>query len=775
MLNSPHFAMKISTVPITHRIKHLQPIFSITMGNKYFCTGGINGEVKLWDFSYNHVKTIKKHTGSVTCVRFSTDNKFLASSGDDGKIFVMDCDGNEVLKVIKHPSDVTHFEWTPEFLVSTNLDGELLVTKISDFTEFRKMKSHDEPILGMAFSRSFKFLSTYSESKIVLYEDFNIKTERATEKGTILENLQSKVSFSPDEKFISVGLQFNNKLPTVDILNLDLKQSFSLTGHVAPCEIAVFHPRMFKMKLESTVLRYALISVASQDLSLSIWNTLNPKPFVLVKNFTEQPVLDMFWDGLVLYVSSYDGVVRRVEFSREELGEEIEVEEEYVEKGLPFSDTNIEMKKSLDRRTERLDLEERIEVIKMEGYTLPDGRTLKDHLRCAGVSKCADAAVKDTQEESVATSGCVAVEKKGNVTVSIKKDNTPTTTTAVVNNTAIDNTVTNNTATDNTLTNNTANTTPINNNDNSNKLKKKPQLENFKLETLPKRISPVLLDKKTPVVVSKESSTIFLFDTALPEKLRLEKTEPFRITLGDFTVILDDENDISVLRSSKFFYKITGPCNKVCFNDRFLVVYTRYVQIYELETGVLYSPFISIRLAFLDLNNDDLLLVNSYGDFQVLNLVKNKTVQDKLPKTKGLTKIKLSKTHFVLAEYDDGSELLFYNRKMKSWIAINPRFNSITTTGADYLKDYDDTINELEVMFMHYSLVRDQKNMKKVLKQVVGILKRMKRIDEVVEYKMENMFLKIEDQKMVRMLLEELNEEIEFQKFVMKIHQKLNC
>jgi len=680
--------MKISTIPITHRIKHLQPIFTIAKNNTYFCSGGINGEMKLWNLSYDHIKTVKKHSGSVSCVGFSLDERFLASAGDDGKLFIFEVASMDIVKTIKHQTDVTHFIWTPEFILSANLNGELVITRIADFQEFRKIKTHDESILGMAVSPDFKLLCTCSESKIVLYENFNVICEKLLEKGTILENLQSKPSFSPNGNFISLGLQFNKKIPTVDILDLNLAPVFSLAGHVAPSEVTAFCPLVFK-----NIKKFFILAVASQDLSISLWNTLNPKPFVLLKNITESPILDMFWDGLILYASSYDGVVVKIEFDEKELGEVIEEGSTDQETGLPFCDKNIEIKRTYEKRTEKLDFGEKLEVIKLTGFTVGDNRQLEDVL------------AEQAKIEPVKT----VVKKKGD------------------------------------------------------------------LEPKPVRIAPVMLDqeKKKPVVSVKEGSTVFLFDTVVPEKLKIQRSTPFKQNFGDFSIELKESGEVHVFRAGRFFYKITGPCGKVCFNGNYVIVYTSYVQIYELFTGILLFPFISIRLAYLDLLDDKVLLLDAYGDFKVLKIKTGRATVGKLSKTRGLTKIQLSKSHFIVAEYNN-DELMFYYKRTGMWMMLNPKFNSIVSGAIDFYNDHDETLAELELCFVHYSLLDDQCNMKKVIKQIGSVLIKIQKLEDAIEYKLERFLSQIKDKKFVQMMLEELNEVLAFQKFVVKQLRKLN-
>lgn len=729
--------MKVQTIPIAHRIKHLQPIFTITKGSNQFASGGVNGEMKLWDSLYNPIKTIKKHVGSVTCVRFSLDGNFLASAGDDGKIYIFNSN-HDIIKTIKHSCDVTHLEWTPNFLISSDLDGYVLITKISDFSEFKKLKNHDQSILGITISSDFRYLCSYSQDKIIIYDDFNIKSEKLIEKGVILENLNSKISFSPNNKFISVGLQFNKKRPTVDILDLNLENLFSLVGHAAPTEITCFCPFSFKK-----IQKFYILAIASQDLSISFWNTMNPKPFLLLKNFTESPVLDMFWDNLVLYVSSYDGIVKTITFDESEFGEKVENDVSDQEFDLPFNEKNIEMQKNYEKRIEKLDFTENIEIMKLVPFTVSTGLTvseaIKENEMANKVSEIES--IKSKMNES---SGFIL--ESSDLSKSLNEPNA------------------------NHLNETNANTeSTLNSNIESTLNAIVPPLQ---IQNKPKRITPVMIDKpkSAPIISRKDNNFVVLYDTKQPEKLKMIKSTPFKTFLNDFSIELKDDGAVIINRANRSFYKINGPCYKVCFNQHFLAIYTTHVQIYDLTTGCLILPFIFIKLSYFDILDSKLLILDLYGDFTIIDLLKKKSISGKLAKTKDLSKIQLSKTHFLVAEY--GNEIVFYNKKMKIWLSVNPNFNSITTSGVDFLNDNDDTMAELELCFVHYALVEDDKNMMATLKQFISLIKRKKKLEEFVEYKIEKMLSHVKNVKILELILEELNREMFLQRFVFKMCRK---
>lgn len=707
--------MKIRTTPIAHIIKHPQPIFTIDKSSKYIVSGGMNGEVKLWSRDFELVKLIKKHSGSITATRFSIDQKFLATSGDDGKIFILDRECNDVLKTINHKHDITHIEWTSEYLISTDIDGQMIFTKIieyenyTEFIEVKRIKKHQNSILGLAISPNNKYICSYSIDRLMLHEGVDEVRDIVLKRGgLILENLNSKISFSPNSQFISVGLQFNKKRHTVDIFDLTLNCVYSLVGHVAPSEITCFCPIIFKYRGSEKIETHSILAVASQDLSVSFWSTLNPVPFLVIKNITDQPVLDMFWDGLDLYICSYDGVVKQLEFNKEEFGEIAEDLEEDVSYNIPFSLKNIELKKKYLDSTDKIDLDENLE------FERPAEMKVEDKL------------IEEVYKEKL------EAEKLE-------------------------------------------------------KIKEEKNLEVLANESRPVRITPISLNQKktVPIKIEKYGNHVVLYDINLPEKLKLEYDIPFKKIVAklDGEYLLEFDGDVFMYRNDVLFYRIKGPVYKVCYNSEFLVLYTGYVQIYDIATGCLLFPYLAYKVSFISILRGTLLLVDCYGNFNIFSLTKSSNpihfnpsikcgVSGKFSKTKFLKSVELSDKFFILAEYRDG-EILSYNKKLKTWISINPKFNSITTTGIDFLNDYDETLNELEISFINFSMLNDIRSIEIISKKWINLILRMKKIDEYMEYKIENL-ISLVNPELKAQLLQELNTESSFHRFVARMCQKFN-
>lgn len=731
--------MIISTVPILHKIKHQEPIFTIHRSPKYFATGGINGEMKLWNSAYKHVKTVKKHTGSIASIRFSTDGRYVASAGDDGRVYIFDSDAENVIHTVKHSSDVTNIEWSADFLFSVDLDGFLIVTRLSDFSTALRVNNHHGSITGLCVSPDYHYACTYSEGILVLYKDLVLVKTLEIEKGIIMESLNSRLSFAPNSKFISVGLQFNQKSPTVDIFDTSLTRAFSLIGHAAPTEITAFCPLAFRHAApRGHSACYYIIALASQDLSISLWSTASPRPFLLVKNFTEAPVLDLCWDGTTLYASSYDGIVKKLVFAPGELGEVTAPGEEEEEFELPFSTKNIELQKSRAARRERPDLNEKIARVPLGDFVINDQKLeeiiedSRNKKPAAGAPNNASAAKDSKTNERAGATENAANSKTANA----KKDEETAGSVA-------------------------------GNDPNANRL---TITDGTNIKPNAKRLTPVMLerDEKVPVVVKSTGRSVVLFDTSIPERLRLAKTEPFKQTIGDFLIELNAASTkLTVQRNMKPFYAITALINKVCFNEKFLVVFTAHVQAYDLATGCLLLPYILVRAAYVDLMGDRLLIVNCSGDFSVVSLGGGRTRSGRLPRTKGLQRVALHGRYYILAEYTDGT--VCYNKEMGLWMALDPPFNSITTAGTDFYNDTDETLSQLESSFANYRMFADQPRMRAVAKQFVGAVKRMGRLDSATEYKLAAMLRALGDKELVHALAEEMNEEVFLQRFVEKL------
>ncbi len=309
--------MFLETLEMCHGEKKKATIFTIDISaSNEVVTGGGDGKITLWSTkqSFTH------HSGAVLCVRFSPSGNHIASGSDDKTVNVYRRDGRFVFakKLSDHKSDVVGLAWTGELLLSAGCDGVINIYDAAHFGLVRKIEENVS-LKGLAVDPAWKYICIHHDKGIKLYDIQGnyVAQNEDIGKGNVTECFFSRMSFSSDSRFVAVGLSFNNRANCVEILDMHMNSTYSLLGHAAPSEVVAFNPNVFKRDE-----KYYVIAVASQDRSISLWNSSNPKPFLLLKNIVEAPVLDMRWslDGGALLVCTYDGEVKRMQFKKNELG-----------------------------------------------------------------------------------------------------------------------------------------------------------------------------------------------------------------------------------------------------------------------------------------------------------------------------------------------------------------------------------------------------------------------------------------------------------------------
>ncbi|KAI5148838.1 hypothetical protein ENBRE01_0566 [Enteropsectra breve] len=881
--------MIISKTPIEHIIKHPEPIFTIDRNSTHFATGGLNGELKIWDSSYRHIRTVKKHVGSVSSARFSRDGQLLASAGDDGFVYVYSTSDYEApIHTIKHPIDVTNVEWGGNFIVTADLDGNIFISTFNStpennisrfftnrtvsFNLLKKLKTK-KSITGLAVSPNSQLICIYTEGVVKMYKNFEFVSKFNTEKCVIVESLNSRLSFSPCSKYVSVGLQFNRKNPTVDVFNSSLEREFSLFGHVSPSEITSFNPNKFKAIINQSVNnsannidnntninvknniddtknnvdnganinvnnnstnsaninvnkntdnsaninvknnidnstndfkngsneinivindsenkkscsdKYAVLAVASQDLSISFWSTANPKPFLLIKNFTEAPVLDMVWDNLTLYACSFDGVVKKIEFSSEDLGRVADAESDEEEMGLPFSKTNMQLRESKKARTESFKVQKRKlpemgdfkinnkklslilneDIINNKSSILLNSKELKEISQELKSTPVKEKGLKIAIKEAVRNTGKSAIPNTKTVSVSdLPKESDENFNKIAVNEES------NKVAVSTEIINK-----PVIKDEEYNKIAVKDDV------LKPKRITPTLVNgSNAPVSTANiAESSVVLFNTNIPDKLKINKNNMVNYAFGEIAVEVG-ESSVKAKRNSREIYTLSGNFNIICCNKKYLVTIGKHIQVYGLESGLLLLPYITMKVAFADLLEDRLLVLDTTGEFKILNLGNSSNSKrlgfgsveyGKMPKTKGLMKIQLNKMYYLVAQYEE-KEFIYYNKEAKMWFALNADFCSVLSGDGG---DRDDTLMEMELELMNYVFVGDTENTENVCRRIVRFVVNMEKINDFIEYKIERIFSVLGAGETALGLLEELNEKEGMARLVERLHHQL--
>lgn len=653
--------MRIETLETQHAGKRKVVIFSIDISAKdEIVTGGGDGKIVVWSTK----QVFQQHSGAVLCVRFSIQGVLLASASDDKtiNIYRREEQFSFAKKLCHHKSDVIGLGWTQDHLLSAGCDGIINFYETKSFGITKKIQ---EALFlkGLAIDPLCRRFCVQYDKGIRIY-DINGQLLAKNEEifqGNVLESFFSRMSFSRDSRFLAVGLSFNNKANSVDILDMNLKSMYSLLGHVAPTEVVAFNPNMFK-KDE----RYYIIAVASQDRSVSLWNSCNHGPFVLLKNIVETPVLDMCWSkqGDVLLMCTYDGEVKRLQFRKDELGRICNTEDDNK---LPLTYEYYE----LGRDSERPDTENAREC-NADGKGEPEDTADVSETahNSSPVNDVADISTKDKDKKADEDA---AVEHKPTV----------------------------------------------------------------------KKIKPFLiapLEEKDGVVESKREGSLFIFKSI--KRPGLAKSEP-----RDFVKVINEHrveysaerSELKVFRGRMVYFCAKGVVSHVSVCKSYMGLVSAgegldKIRILNLETCNLAMPtFYSCGVAAIDTMDSLFLLVETTGDFRVLDLKRRKKVCAGMLPFKGHVNVNFCRKYFLVADCD--GQLYFYSRKMGVWFRKQDEYESIYTKKTDSLELGDETIDDINYRFVVAREAGCLEDMQKHARRLFRLVANLDSMDDLLENK----------------------------------------
>ncbi|XP_047097775.1 protein HIRA-like isoform X1 [Schistocerca piceifrons] len=352
------------------------PIFSVDIhpDGSRFATGGQGGDsgrIVIWNMApvvspeIENDENIPKmlcqmdnHLACVNCVRWSFSGKFLASGGDDklimiwkiskytgatnvfGSVGKVNVESWRCCMTLRgHNGDVLDMAWSPHdaWLASCSVDNTVIVWNALKMPEMvAVLKGHSGLVKGVAWDPVGKYMASQSDDKTLRvwrtadWKEDSVITEPFEECGGTTHVL--RLSWSPDGQYLVSAHAMNGGGPTAQIVEREgWRKDKDFVGHRKAVTCVRFNSNILQKQYRSSSKpqQYCCCAIGSRDRSLSVWLTALKRPLVVLHELFTNSVLDLSWSctGLQLMACSWDGTVAFVEFSEDELGKPLTMEE----------------------------------------------------------------------------------------------------------------------------------------------------------------------------------------------------------------------------------------------------------------------------------------------------------------------------------------------------------------------------------------------------------------------------------------------------------------
>lgn len=276
--------------------------FAFNPDNKILASGSADYKIILWDIDSGEcIHTLSKHTSKVYSVTFNSDGTLLASGSEDKSVKIWDIKTPPCEKtLIGHTGSVLSVDFHPkqeDIIASSDAKGNIKLWNIYTgkcLATFNvqydaSIKEEDKAINAIHFHPDGELLVSCSADKTIRLWELatgNYKTTSEDHEGKVY-----KVRFSPDGKLIA-SCSEDRTIKLWDISSGECKQT--LSGHTSQVWDICFHPS-----------GRSLIS-GSDDQTARIWNIEDGTCWNILKGYNRGVFSLAFSPDSRILVSSQD-------------------------------------------------------------------------------------------------------------------------------------------------------------------------------------------------------------------------------------------------------------------------------------------------------------------------------------------------------------------------------------------------------------------------------------------------------------------------------------
>jgi WD40 repeat protein/DNA-binding CsgD family transcriptional regulator len=242
---------------------------SFSHDGRYFATGVINGEVRLWQTDdIKLLRILKGHTASVQTLAFNRSNTTLASGSDDRKIQLWDIDSGECIRTLDEHTNKVYsvaFNDDGKLLASASEDQSIKIWNVDTGKCKKTLTGHTGSVWSVSFHPDKKDIiaSGSADGNIKLW---NIHTGECWQTLSGHDKDVYAIDFHPNgELLVSCGADKTIKL--WDLATGSCK--YTLCGHHDG-----HHGSVYKVRFSADG---KTIASSSEDQTIKLWDTLTGK------------------------------------------------------------------------------------------------------------------------------------------------------------------------------------------------------------------------------------------------------------------------------------------------------------------------------------------------------------------------------------------------------------------------------------------------------------------------------------------------------------------